>query len=83
MSKWVKVRRWINRDNGRIYQVGNRNLNAIEVMGWLFFIVAMLSHLFTEKTSANLSWLGWSSLVVGVMLMIVGACKGENKRRNK
>jgi hypothetical protein len=80
MRKWAKVRRWINRDNGRIYQGGNCNLNAMEIIGWLFFIVSMLSYLFTEKALANLAWQGWSTLAVSVILIIIGASKNENNR---
>lgn len=82
MTKWANFRRWINRDNGRLYQGGNRNLGAIEIIGWLFFIMAMLSYLFTEKASVNLAWLGWPSLVIGIILLIIGAYKSENNRRN-
>ncbi len=36
-----RLRRWINRDDGRWYRVGNRNLRWYQVLGCLLYIGAL------------------------------------------
>lgn len=38
---WRRIREWINRDDGKHYQVGNRSVGALETIGILILIVGV------------------------------------------
>lgn len=82
MNRWRRFRQWINRDDGRFYQAANRNLNAIETIGWLFFVIAMLAYLLTKKTSMDVAWFGWFSLVTSAVLVVLGTLKSDRNDGN-
>jgi hypothetical protein len=42
MGNFSKLRQWVNRDDGRYYQVGNRNLGALEAVGLLTSICSLV-----------------------------------------
>ena len=42
MSFLAKLRQRINRDDGRYYRIGNRPLGALEVVGLLVFVGALV-----------------------------------------
>jgi hypothetical protein len=69
MPKWKKFRAWINRDDGKIYRAGNKNLKWIEIVGYLFLIISVVVYLLHNKTGFNKTWIGWLSLALSVILL--------------
>lgn len=43
MGRLTKLRQWINRDDGRLFRVGNGRLSWIEVAGCLGVIAALVA----------------------------------------
>ena len=72
----MTIRDWINRDNGKIFRVGNQNMNYFEVSGYLIAIIGL--PLSNVKSMAELKWLGWLLIVTGIFLAFFGNWK---KRR--
>ena len=42
MERLTKLRQWVNRDNGRLFRVGNEDVGALEVAIVLGVIVVLL-----------------------------------------
>ena len=79
MTKWNKIRAWINRDDGKIYQVGNKNLGALETIGWFLLILALLVCTLHDKAGIESTWVGWLSFFLGLILLFWSAKdEGEN-----
>lgn len=72
MYAFTKLRQWVNRDNGRFYRVGNRRVGAIEVVGLLLVVAALVLWQLHAKVSISSVW-SIASGVVGLLLAIVGA----------
>lgn len=78
MDKWGAFRRWVNRDDGKVYQAGNRVLHPVEIAGYILLPIAMLSYLLTTKAGIDVSWIGWSCLATGCVIIIFDAAiRGE------
>lgn len=69
-----ELRRRVNRDDGKLFQVGNRPLGWVEIIGMLLFIGGMLLWQLHEK--AGLSWI-WAAAsgVLGFILSILGGAR--------
>jgi hypothetical protein len=78
MNRWKKFRAWANRDNGSHYQVGNRNLSALENIGYLLCITAFLIYLADDKAGFSATWLGWLLLASGFTLAVIGLMRKLN-----
>ena len=39
-----KFRKWINRDDGKIFQVKNENLNSVEIAGYALLVFSFISN---------------------------------------
>jgi len=78
MSKFEKIRAWINRDDGEMYQIGNKKLGVAEVIGYLLCIVAMLVYLLHSKVGFEQTWVGWAALIVGFCLVTWSTSKEVN-----
>ncbi|MDR7068785.1 hypothetical protein J2X02_001602 [Pseudoxanthomonas japonensis] len=42
MERWSKLRVWINRDDGRLYQVGNASIGSLSILGGLAIIASLV-----------------------------------------
>lgn len=82
MSIWKKFRTWINRDDGSQYQIGNRNLSNLEIFGYFLLIAALIIYLLHDKARFQETWVGWSFLVVGFALIVLGAPNEKNPDEN-
>jgi hypothetical protein len=71
MSFLSKLRQRVNRDDGNLFQVGNRPLSCGEIVGMLFFVGGML--LWKLHAESGLSWI-WAaaSSALGLLLSIQG-----------
>jgi hypothetical protein len=67
------LRNWANRDNGSYYQIGNKNLSKLEMLGYLLYIAALIIFILHYKVGFEETWIGWSFLIVGFVLNILGA----------
>ncbi len=78
MYALTKLRQWVNRDNGRFYRVGNRRVGAIEVVGLLLVIAALILWQLHAEVGISSMWSAASG-VVGLLLAIVGAGKSHGR----
>jgi peptidoglycan/LPS O-acetylase OafA/YrhL len=76
MSFLSRLRRRINRDDGKLYQVGNRPLGAIVIVGLLVFVGAIALWQLHIKTGLSVVW-PLAVGCVGLFLAIVGSA-GNN-----
>lgn len=83
MAKYGKVRAWINRDDGKFYRAGNRNLNLIEIMCYLFLIASMIVYQLHNKTGFSKTWIGWLSLTLGVILLTWSNIREAHRNKSK
>jgi hypothetical protein len=79
MTRLTKLRAWINRDDGQMFQVGNRDLSAIETIGLLLLVSALIVKVLHDKAGFSATWIGWVCLVVGVVLVLFGVWKDEKR----
>lgn len=57
MLKILKaLRERANRDDGRHFQVGNRQVGALEAIGILFLFIGLALWQFHEKAELSISW---------------------------
>ena len=75
MYKWKIIRAWINKNDGKFYQIDNQKLNIYEVTGYLSLIFAFVVYIFHEKTGFQFIWLGWLCFVIGCITLIIGILK--------
>ena len=71
MHALSKLRQWVNRDDGRHYRIGNRRVGAVESIGLLLFVVALLLWQLHAKAGISSIW-SYASGGVGLLLAIVG-----------
>ena len=79
MSKFKKIRAWANKDNGSVYQIGNRNLSVLEIICYFFFIAAGIVSVLHDKLGFKETWLGWAFLVTSFILVIIGTSKSKHE----
>jgi len=76
-----KLRRWANRDDGRLFQIGNEAISLVS-LGGVFALVGALVireiHPFGEASS------GWSVAVavIGTGMLVMGIRTPGRRRRN-
>ena len=78
--KFKSLREWINRDDGKHWQVGNHKLNFNEILGYGALIGALLIYLLNDKLGFQHTWVGWLLLFIGVIFTISGTSKGIDKK---
>ena len=71
MSFLAKLRQRINRDDGRYYQIGNRPLGTLEVIGLFGFVSALVLWQLHDKTAISNIW-AIAAGIVGLLLVILG-----------
>ncbi len=72
MIKWKELRCRINRDDGKYYQIGNRNLGALEIAGYFFLVISIVVYLLHDKAGLTETWIGWVALVFGFVFLLLG-----------
>ncbi len=77
-SRRQTFRNWINKNDGRYFQVDNLKLNLFEVVGYLLMIFSVMYYFLHEKVSVDQDWIGWTLLVIGLVLGIYGALFKNN-----
>ena len=82
MYKWNKFRVWLNKNDGKYYQVDNQNLNIYEVTGYLSLIFALVIYLFHDKAGFQPTWLGWLCFIIGCTTLFIGIIKRINNKEN-
>jgi len=71
MSFFANLRQRVNRDDGKYYQIGNRPLGALEVVGLLVFVGALVLWQLHDKTGISGIW-ALAAGAVGLLLTILG-----------
>ena len=75
----VPIREKINKDDGKYFQIENRDLKLKEIVGYAFLVLAMLIYLIVDKLGFQQSWLGWIFLFIGIILVALGVIKSEQQ----
>jgi len=70
-----KFRRWANRDDGRLFQVGNESIGATTVAGVLVLIGALILWQLHSQVGIGSGWAIVAS-VSGLALLCVGGAAG-------
>jgi hypothetical protein len=71
MGRVSKLRQWINRDDGRYYQAGNRDVGTLEAIGLLTFVCSLFLWQLHSKTGLSGVW-AYGAGVGGLLLAILG-----------
>jgi hypothetical protein len=80
MDQFSKLRQWINRDDGKFYQAGNRSLGALEVVGLLITASSAALWQLHVKAGVSIFWaLGAGS--IGLLLAILGGAWNDRDPR--
>jgi hypothetical protein len=77
MSFFAKFRQWVNRDDGKFYQAGNRSLGAVETVGLLIVVGAIALWQLHVKAGLSIMW-SVAASVIGLFLAVMG---GSGNRR--
>jgi hypothetical protein len=73
-----KIRKWINRDDGRHFQVGNYNLNGIEILGWILIITCFVGLALTQHTlNQRHKYISIGIGIIGFALYMLGIHKND------
>jgi hypothetical protein len=76
MKRLAKLRRWLNRDNGKLYRVGNRPVGILEAVGLIVVIAAIALWQVHVKAGISSVW-ALVAGAVGLALAILGNA-GDN-----
>jgi hypothetical protein len=76
MNVFVKLRKWINRDDGRYYRAGNRHVGVVETVGLLLFVGALFLWQLHAKVGISSVW-SYASGAAGLLLVFVGNLGGN------
>ncbi|MFC5527834.1 hypothetical protein ACFPPA_18995 [Rhodanobacter ginsengisoli] len=71
MSFFAKLRKWTNRDDGKLYRAGNRSLGAVEAVGLLIAVAAIGLWQLHVKAGVSIMWASAAG-AIGLLLAIVG-----------
>lgn len=75
----ARLRQKINRDDGKYYQVGNRPLGTLEVVGLLIFVGAVALWQLHVKAGISSVW-AFAAAGVGLFLAILGGIDSRGPR---
>lgn len=71
-----KLRQWINRDDGRWFQIGNENLNTLQIIGYVFMVLGFLLFAVRQHLSPNIpTWIPCVALLMGFCGLYFGEPK--------
>jgi hypothetical protein len=76
MGRLSKIRQWINRDDGKFYQAGNRSLGALEIVGLLVFIGSIALWQLHVKAGVSIFW-ALAAGAIGLFLTIMGGSSND------
>ena len=82
MAKRKEYKDWINRDDGKFFQIGNKDLGILEVIGYLLLVLALIIYLLHDKAGVESTWVGWLSLILGLILLF-WSVKDEDEEDDK
>lgn len=77
MSRLGKLGQWVNRDDGRFYQAGNRSLGVVETVGLLIFVSAIALWQLHVKAGISIIW----CIVAGSIGLVLAIVGGARKNR--
>jgi hypothetical protein len=77
VSNWSELRHRINRDDGKLIQVGNRPIVWVEGVGFLLFIVGVVLKQVHAEIGLNEAW-AVSTGALGMLLCIFGNTGKDN-----
>ena len=77
MNGWDRMRAWMKRDGGKVFQIGNRRLNIFELLGYLLFVLSLVVYLLPDKPGFGATWIGWVSLFAGAVMVAASAGSGS------
>lgn len=66
-----RLRQKLNRDDGRVFQVGNRRLGKMETLGYLLMVGALFLWQLHDKVDVNGVWAVVAG-VIGLLLAFLG-----------
>ena len=69
----------INQDNGKYFQVGNKNLSPLEIVGYFLVIASFIVFALVSKAGFQHAWLGWCFIIIGVILAFIGDTQDESE----
>ncbi len=75
MENKNKMREWINKNDGKYFQVDNQEFNKYQAVGFILLILAFTIYLFHEKAGFEEIWLGWLLFFIGAISLIIGYAK--------
>lgn len=71
-----KLRQWINRDDGRWFQIGNENLNTLQIIGYVFMVLGFLLFAVRQHLFPNIpTWIPFVALLMGFCCLYFGEPK--------
>ena len=76
--RWKTFRNWLNKNDGRYFQVDNQELNLFEVTGHLLTIFSLMYYFLHKKVGVDQDWIGLTLLVIGLVMGIYGALFKNN-----
>jgi|GEM_PF-6969618 len=62
-----RIRRWLNRDDGDVVQVGHRPLGLVEAVALCALPAVILLWQFHEKAGLDIAWV-WGAISAGLLL---------------
>ncbi|MBE1161762.1 hypothetical protein [Dyella acidiphila] len=71
-------RKRINRDDGKYFQVGNRPLHWLEIVGLLLTVAAIALWQLHVKASLNMLWALFTG-ITGLLLTVLGDTLGRRR----
>ncbi len=78
-----KLRKWINRDDGKYYRVGNENLSFLQILGGILMICGFLLMACQQKASIEIpQWVILVTFALAAFLWWSGDCSKQRKRPN-
>jgi hypothetical protein len=77
MGTLSKLRRWVNRDDGRFYQVGNGPIGILTAVGALALVSALVLWQLHSHAGVNGAWAIATGLA-GLVFLFFGARLGVN-----
>jgi hypothetical protein len=78
MSRFSRLRQWVNRDDGRHYQVGNRNLGTLEAIGLVISTCSVFLWQLHSEIGVGSMW-AYGAGLGGFLLALLGLCRTRRR----
>ena len=75
MNTFAKVRQWINKNDGKYFQVENEHYSLPHALGLLTLILGILivARMLPQAIQSPPSvWVGWAIIAAGTVLIVLG-----------